>query len=43
MLATAFVFNGFRRTGLLVGHMLVNGERKDAIVWSRKLANPGGE
>jgi hypothetical protein len=39
-LATAFVFNGFRRTGLLLGHMLVRGERKDAIVWSRKLANP---
>ena len=39
-LATAFVFNGFRRTGLLVGHMLVGGKRKDAIVWSRKLANP---
>ncbi len=39
-LATAFVFNGFRRTGLLVSHMIVDGERKDAIVWSRKLANP---
>jgi hypothetical protein len=39
-LATAFVFNGFRRTGLLQGHMLVKGERKDAIVWSRKLADP---
>jgi len=39
-LATAFVWSGFRRTGLLVGHMLVNGKRKDAIVWSRKLANP---
>jgi hypothetical protein len=39
-LATAFVFNGFRRTGLLLGHMMVKGERKDAIVWSRKLANP---
>ena len=39
-LATAFVFNGFRRTGLLVGHMLVAGKRKDAIVWSRKLATP---
>ncbi|MDF2693832.1 MAG: hypothetical protein K0S65_2215 [Labilithrix sp.] len=35
-----FVANGFRRTGLLVGHMLVSGKRKDAIVWSRKLANP---
>jgi hypothetical protein len=39
-LATAFVFNGFRRTGLLLGHMVLRGERKDAIVWSRKLANP---
>lgn len=39
-LATAFVFNGFRRTGLLTSHMLVRGERKDAIVWSRKLAAP---
>jgi hypothetical protein len=39
-LATAFAFNGFRRTGVLVGHMLVRGERKDAIVWSRKLAHP---
>lgn len=39
-LATAFVWNGFRRTGLLLDHMLVGGERKDAIVWSRKLAAP---
>ena len=39
-LATAFVYNGFRRTGLLVSHITVRGERKDAIVWSRKLANP---
>jgi hypothetical protein len=39
-LATAFLQNGFRRTGLLLEHLLVRGERKDAIVWSRKLANP---
>ena len=39
-LATAFVFNGFRRTGLLVRHIVAGGKRKDAIVWSRKLANP---
>jgi hypothetical protein len=39
-LATAYAFNGFRRTGLLASHMLVRGERKDAIVWSRKLALP---
>jgi hypothetical protein len=43
LLATAFVANGFRRTGLLQGHMVVRGERKDAILWSRKLANPADE
>jgi hypothetical protein len=42
-LATAFVANGFRRTGLLQGHLVVRGERKDAIIWSRKLANPADE
>jgi len=42
-LATAFVFNGFRRTGLLQNHVTVGGARKDAIVWSRKLANPADE
>lgn len=39
-LATALVFNGFRRTGLLQNHVTVGGARKDAIVFSRKLANP---
>ena len=39
-LATAFVFNGFRRTGLLQNHLQVGNDRKDAIIWSRKLANP---
>jgi hypothetical protein len=42
-LASAFVFNGFRRTGLLVNHVVLGGKRKDAIVWSRKLANPADE
>ncbi len=42
-LATAFVFNGFRRTGLLQNHVTVGGQRKDAIVWSRKLANPADD
>jgi hypothetical protein len=42
-LGTAFVYNGFRRTGLLKNHIVVGGERKDAIVWSRKLANPADE
>jgi hypothetical protein len=43
VLATVFVQNGFRRTGLLIDHMLVGGQRKDAILWSRKLANPAEE
>jgi len=42
-LATAFAFNGFRRTGLLQNHLQVGNERKDAIIWSRKLANPTEE
>lgn len=42
-LATAFVFNGFRRTGLLLDHLVVGGARKDATIWSRKLANPADE
>lgn len=44
-LAAAFCFNGFRRTGLLLSHVLLGdgtsrGARKDAIVFSRKLTNP---
>lgn len=46
-LATAFLQNGFRRTGLLAeqwpgreGSLL---GRTDVILWSRKLANPGNE
>jgi hypothetical protein len=39
-LATAFAFNGFRRTGLLQNHLQVGTTRKDAIIWSRRLANP---
>ncbi|MGD0675592.1 MAG: hypothetical protein ABSC94_09255 [Polyangiaceae bacterium] len=42
-LASAFLSNGFRRTGLLAEHMMVGGHRKDAILWSRKLANPTEE
>jgi hypothetical protein len=41
--ATAFLHNGFRRTGLLQEHLVVGGARKDAILWSRKLANPSDE
>jgi hypothetical protein len=42
-LGTAFVHNGFRRTGLLADHLFVGGQRKDAILWSRKMANPTDE
>jgi hypothetical protein len=42
-MAMAFLRNGFRRTGLLLGHLVIGGERKDAILWSRKLANPSNE
>jgi hypothetical protein len=42
-LASAYLQNGFRRTGLLHEHLFVRGERRDAIVWSRKLSNPGDE
>jgi hypothetical protein len=42
-LAMAFAYAGFRRTGLLLSHLVVGGERKDAILWSRKLANPTDE
>jgi hypothetical protein len=42
-LASVFVANGFRRTGLLLGQLMVGAARKDAIIWSRKLANPAEE
>ena len=42
-LATVYLQNGFRRTGLLLDHLMVGGERKDAIIWARKLANPADE
>jgi hypothetical protein len=42
-LAAAFLYNGFRRTGLLAEHLVVGQQRKDAILWSRKLANPADD
>jgi hypothetical protein len=42
-ITTAFLQNGFRRTGLLVEHLLMAGQRRDAIVWSRKLAIPSDD
>src|SRR5687768_3663366 len=42
-LATAYVAAGFRKTGLLASGVMVGKDRRDAILWTRKLANPGGE
>jgi len=43
-LSTAFVAAGYRKTGLLAQAVLDgDGGRKDAILWTRKLANPLGE
>ncbi len=42
-LATAYLASGFRKTGLLAGGIMQAGERKDAILWTRKLANPADE
>lgn len=42
-LATAYVAAGFRRTGLLASGCQSGGERKDAILWTKKLANPAGD
>ena len=41
-LSAVFLGAGFRRSGVLSRHIILRGERKDAIVWSKKLAS-GGE
>lgn len=43
LLSTAYLSSGFRKTGLLAKGVQVGDGRKDAILWTRKLANPGGE
>ncbi|HJL18194.1 MAG TPA: hypothetical protein RMH99_21195 [Sandaracinaceae bacterium LLY-WYZ-13_1] len=42
-LATAYCAAGFRKTGLLAGGIFASGERKDAILWTRKLTNPADD
>ncbi len=43
-MATVYLASGFRKTGLLARALDVGGgERKDAILWSRKLLNPAGD
>jgi hypothetical protein len=41
-LATAFLASGFRKTGLLAKGALLGGKRSDAVLWTRKLADPSG-
>lgn len=42
-MAAGYVANGFRRTGLLRQHLRAREDRVDAILWSRKLANPSSD
>ena len=42
-LSTAFLAAGFRKTGLLAQALSIGDERKDAILWTTKLADPAGE
>ncbi|MBN1655437.1 MAG: hypothetical protein JXA30_16850 [Deltaproteobacteria bacterium] len=41
-LATAFIATGFRKTGLLAQGVLVGKKHTDAVLWTRKLADPAG-
>ncbi len=43
LLSTSYLSAGFRKTGLLAKGVQVGDVRKDAILWTRKLANPGGD
>jgi len=42
LLGAAFLVAGYRKTGLLARGVLVEGKRSDAILWTRKLADPAG-
>ena len=42
-IATAYCATGFRKTVHLSGGIYSSGERKDAILWTRKLVNPADE
>jgi hypothetical protein len=41
-LAAVYLAGGYRKTGLLARGVLVEGKRSDAILWTRKLADPAG-
>ena len=39
LLASAFLANGFRKSAVLASHLVIGDKRRDAIVWSKKLAD----
>jgi hypothetical protein len=39
LLGACFLANGFRKSAVLASHIEVGGRRRDAIVWSKKLAD----
>jgi len=39
LLGSCFLANGFRKSAVLASHIVVGGKRRDAIVWSKKLAD----
>lgn len=41
-LGAVFLAAGYRKTGLLARGVLIEGTRSDAILWTRKLADPSG-
>ncbi len=41
-LSAVFLAGGYRKTGLLAKGVLAEGKRGDAILWTRKLADPAG-
>ena len=42
-ISTAYLAAGFRKTGLLARGIQIGNDRRDAILWTRKLSNPAGE
>ena len=39
LLSSCFLANGFRKSAVLASHLVVGNKRRDAIVWSKKLAD----
>jgi hypothetical protein len=39
-LSAAYLKAGFRKTGLLPNHLRIGGQKADAVLWSRRLADP---